>query len=121
MPAVSAPPPAAPAPSHQETPPAAADPYAVLHEELPDVSSGARATIRGRIQVTVRVTIDGAGNVTETALANSGASRYFARLATEAARKWKFAASNDQDPRKRLLIFEFSRNGVEGHASAPRS
>jgi TonB family protein len=115
------PPAAAPAPSPRETPPAAADPSAVLHEELPDVSASARATIHGRIQVTVRVTIDGAGNVTEAALTNSGASRYFARLATDAARKWKFAPANDQDPRKRVLIFEFSRSGVAGHASALRS
>jgi TonB family protein len=88
----------------------------VLHEELPDVSAGARASIHGRIQVTVRVTVDGAGNVTEAALTNSGSSKYFARLATDAARKWKFAPSNDQDPRKRVLIFGFSRNGVDGHA-----
>jgi TonB family protein len=93
----------------------------VLHEEIPDVSAGARATIRGRIQVAVRVTVDGAGNVTEAALTNPGSSKYFARLAVDAARKWKFAPANDQDPRKRLLIFEFSRSGVEGHASPARS
>jgi TonB family protein len=114
------PPPAATAPAHPETPPATTDPSAVLHEELPDVPAGARATIHGRIQVTVRATIDGAGNVTEAALTNSGSSRYFARLATDAARKWKFAPSNDQDPRKRVLIFEFSRSGVAGHATSVR-
>ena len=52
---------------------------------------------------------------------NPGSSKYFARLATDAARKWKFAPANDQDPRKRLLIFEFSRSGVAGHASPTRS
>ena len=117
------PPPAAAAPSIQEAPAAAAatDPSAVLHEEIPDVSAGARATIRGHIQVAVRVTVDGAGNVTDAALTNPGSSKYFARLATDAARKWKFAPASDQDPRKRLLIFEFSRSGVAGHASPTRS
>ena len=122
-PASPSPPPAAAAPSIQEAPAVAAatDPSAVLHEEIPDVSAGARATIRGRIQVAVRVTVDGAGNVTDAALTNPGSSKYFARLATDAARKWKFAPANDQDPRKRLLIFEFSRSGVAGHASPTRS
>jgi TonB family protein len=121
--APSLPPPAAAAPSIQKAPPppAATDPSAVLHEEIPDVSAGARASIHGRIQVAVRVTIDGAGNVTDAALTNPGSSKYFARLATDAAKKWKFAPANDQDPRKRLLIFEFSRSGVAGHASPVRS
>jgi hypothetical protein len=42
-------------------------------------------------------------------------------LATDAAKKWKFAPASDQDSRKRLLIFEFSRSGVVGHASPARS
>jgi TonB family protein len=120
-PAAPSPPPAAAAPSIQEAAAAATDPSAVLHEEIPDVSAGARATIHGRIQVAVRVTVDGAGNVTDAALTNGGSSKYFARLATDAAKKWKFAPANDQDPRKRLLIFEFSRSGVAGHASPTRS
>lgn len=119
-PATPSPPPAAAAPSNQEAPAAATDPSAVLHEVIPDVSAGARATIRGRIQVAVRVTVDGAGNVTDAALTNPGSSKYFARLAADAARKWKFAPANDQDPRKRLLIFEFSRSGVAGYASPAR-
>jgi protein TonB len=120
-PAAPSPPPAAAAPSIQEAPAAATDPSAVLHEEIPDVSAGARATIRGRIQVAVRVTVDGAGNVTDAALTHPGSSKYFARLATDAAKKWKFAPANDQDPRKRLLIFEFSRSGVAGRASPART
>ena len=111
---------AAAAPASQAPPPAATDPSAVLYEEIPDVSAGARATIHGRIQVAVRVTVDGAGNVSDAALANPGSSKYFARLSTDAAKKWKFAPANDQDPRKRLLIFEFSRSGVAGHAAPAR-
>ncbi len=112
--------PAAAAPSIQESRPAATDPSAVLHEELPDVSAGARATIHGRIQVAVRVTVDGGGNVTDAALTNPGSSRYFARLSTDAAKKWKFAPADNEDSRKRLLIFEFSRSGVAGRVSSSR-
>jgi hypothetical protein len=36
-------------------------------------------------------------------------------LATEAAKKWKFAPTNSQDSRKWLLRFEFTRSGTVGH------
>jgi Protein kinase domain len=115
------PPPAMPAaaipPSNPEPAPVRTDPGSVLHEEIPEVSASARATIHGRIQVAVRVTLDSAGNVANSALTNPGSSKYFARLATDAAMKWKFAPSDDQEPRKRLLIFEFSRSGAVGHAA----
>jgi TonB family protein len=120
-PSISNPPPAAPSTSSQETSAATADPSSVLHEEIPQVSAGARGTIHGRIQVAVRVTVDTSGNVTDTALANTGSSKYFARLATDAAKKWKFAPTDSQDLRRRMVIFEFSRDGVTGHASPPRS
>jgi TonB family protein len=120
-PSASNPPPAAAPTSNLETPAGSADSSSVLHEEIPQVSAGARGTIHGRIQVAVRVTVDTSGNVTDTALANTGSSKYFARLATDAAKKWKFAPTDSQDLRRRLVIFEFSRDGVTGHASPPRS
>jgi outer membrane biosynthesis protein TonB len=88
----------------------------VAHEEIPAVSRGARDSIRGQIKVAVRVTVDGAGNVVAENLETHGSSNYFARLATEAARKWKFAPADNQSPREWLLQFEFSRSGVTGHA-----
>jgi TonB family protein len=66
------------------------------------------------------VTVDSSGKVIDAALENRGASKYFARLATEAAKKWKFAPANSQDSRKWLLRFEFTRGGTVGHASIPR-
>jgi TonB family protein len=89
----------------------------VLHEEIPDVPRSARSTIHGRIKVAVRVTVDSSGNVIDAALENRGASKYFARLATDAAKKWKFAPANSQDSRKWLLRFEFTRGGAVGHAA----
>jgi TonB family protein len=89
----------------------------VLHEEIPDVPRHARNTIRGRIIVAVRVTVDSSGNVVDETLENPGPSRYFARLATTAARKWKFAPADKEDSRKWLLRFEFSRGGATGYAA----
>jgi TonB family protein len=88
----------------------------VLHEEIPDISRHARSTIRGHIKIAVRVTVDRSGNVVGEALENPGPSRYFARQATSAARKWKFAPADNQDSRKWLLRFDFSRGGATGYA-----
>jgi hypothetical protein len=92
----------------------------VVHEEMPAVSHSARDSIRGQIKVAVRVTVDRAGNVVAENLEVHGSSRYFARLATEAAREWTFAPSDTQSAREWLVEFEFSRNGVIGHA-VPRT
>jgi TonB family protein len=95
----------------------------VLHEEIPDVPRSARNTIHGRIRVSVRVTVDTSGNVTDETLENAGPSKYFARLASDAARKWKFAPAegDDEDSREWLLRFEFARGGTTAHAARPRS
>jgi TonB family protein len=92
----------------------------VLHEVIPDVPRHARNTIRGHITVAVRVTVDRSGNVVDETLENPGPSKYFARLATEAARKWKFAPEDNQDSRKWLLRFDFTRGGVTGRAATPK-
>ena len=104
-------------PSDQHAQPLANESASVLHEEIPDVPRHARNTIRGRIKVAVRVTVDNLGNVVDETLENPGPSRYFARLATTAARKWKFAPADNQGSRKWLLRFEFSRGGVTGYAA----
>jgi eukaryotic-like serine/threonine-protein kinase len=93
---------------------------AVLHEEIPDVSRGARDTIRGRIKVGVRVTVDSAGSVTQAVLESPARSRYFDHMAAEAAKQWKFAPAADQESRQWLLRFEFSHSGTAAHASAVR-
>jgi TonB family protein len=93
----------------------------VLHEEIPYVPRRTRDSIRGHIKVAVRVTVDSLGTVVDETLENPGPSKYFARLATEAARKWKFAPAGNHDSRKWLLQFEFTRGGTTGHATTPRS
>jgi TonB family protein len=93
----------------------------VLHQEFPSTSAGARQSIQGTIKVTVRVTVDAAGNVIAETLENAGPSRYFAHTATEAARKWTFVPADNQSARKWLLQFEFTRGGASGHIVGSRS
>jgi TonB family protein len=92
---------------------------AVLHQAIPDVSRHARDSIRGRIKVMVRVTVDRSGNVVREKLVSSGSSRYFARLASDAAAKWKFAPADKQGSREWLLRFEFTRGGATGQVAGP--
>jgi TonB family protein len=89
----------------------------ILHEEAPDVAPTALATIHGNIRIAVKVAVDHSGNVTRATLATHSPSRYFTRLATETARKWKFAGADQQGTRKWLLWFEFTRNGASAHVA----
>jgi TonB family protein len=89
---------------------------AVLHQEIPALSHGTRNSIRGQIKVTVLVTVDRSGNVVGETLENQGSSKYFARLALEAAKKWRFTPAESQDSRQWLLQFEFARSGASGQA-----
>lgn len=109
------------------TAPAAAAPHAaapeagslsVLHEVIPDVSRVVQNRIRGHIHVTVRVLVDPAGNVVGQLLENPGPSRYFARLAGDAAGDWKFAPADTRDRRVWKLQFEFTRGGPTVQATA---
>jgi TonB family protein len=96
-------------------------PRSIVHQEIPNVPLSARESIHGHVKVTVRVTVDRSGEVVHEAVEDPGSSRYFARLATEAARKWKFAPADNQDSREWLVRFEFARDGTTGRAAAPRS
>ena len=112
-------PPAASPPAAVEHPKAGvAAPPAVLHQELPDVSRRARESIHGVIKIGVRVIVDRSGNVVAATLDNRASSRYFARTALEAAKKWTFAKGPDQASRVWLLNFEFTRGGVAARDTA---
>jgi TonB family protein len=63
----------------------------VLAQVMPEVSSGARATIRGTVRVAVKLRVDTAGNVASAELFSPGPSRYFADQALQAAHRWDFA------------------------------
>jgi TonB family protein len=93
---------------------------AAVHEEIPNVSASSRSTIHGHVRVGVRVTVDSSGRVVRDKLDNPSSSNYFNRVASEAARKWRFAAA-DQGSREWVLRFEFGRDGTTVRAVGPRS
>jgi len=105
----------APPPSRSSARSASSD-SDVLHEEIPNVSLRSRETIHGHVKVTVRVTVDPSGTVVSDVLENPGPSKYFARLAGQAASKWKFAPADHQGTRQWLVRFEFSRDGTKAQA-----
>jgi TonB family protein len=78
---------------------------------MPRVSPSARRTIQGKIKVRVRVDVDAAGNVAKAKLESAGPSKYFSRVALEAARGWRFspAQAGESGAREWNLQFAFSR------------
>lgn len=112
-----------PAPAIQKPPAASIAsplPAMVLHQELPAVSRSARASIRGIIKIVVRVIVDRSGTVVAASLDHHATSRYFARAALEAAKKWKFAEVQDPATRTWLLHFDFTGAGTHARAAAPQ-
>jgi outer membrane biosynthesis protein TonB len=57
------------------------------------------------------------GDVVGQFLEKAGPSRYFARIAGDAAAQWKFVPSEEQGSRVWLLRFEFDRTGATVNAS----
>jgi TonB family protein len=88
----------------------------VLHQQLPAVPRSAQGSITGRFKVSVRVKVDRTGTVTSAELQDPGPSKYFARLAIDAAKQWKFSATDSA--RVWLLQFAFSREKITVQASS---
>ena len=87
-------------------------PGKILHQVFPDVPRTARETIRGKLRVRVKVRVAPSGNVVGATLDSPGPSRYFANLALQAARRWKFvpaAVDGREVASQWLLRFEFAR------------
>lgn len=89
-----------------------------MNAVVPNVPQSALNTIRGTIRVTVRVTIDKAGAVVASIPEERGPSRYFERLAVEAAQKWAFNPHATREQRTMLLRFSFTRSGAAGQADS---
>ena len=109
----------APAPALQSRAPSAPGdfvPAQVVQRVLPDVPRSASNTIRGTVRVTVRVRVDPAGNVSGVKFVSAGPSQYFARLASDAARRWKFSPPRRDGrnvPSEWTVRFEFIRGGTQ--------
>jgi serine/threonine protein kinase len=106
----------APPPPTPRAPAALVDaaPGQVLHQVLPEVTDQARSTIRGKVKIDVRASVDPAGRVTNAAVESQN-SRYFANLTVKAVEQWSF------EPREAasewLLQFELTPSGTTVHPS----
>jgi outer membrane biosynthesis protein TonB len=124
QPGAVAPPPAGPRTTDSASSPAnvtrsaATNSSAVLHEVIPEVPQTARRTIRGHLKVWIRVIVDQDGSVFAATADRAGPSRYFERLAVEAAKKWTFPAVDAPPRRIMQLRFDFSRDAVSARAVA---
>ncbi len=88
----------------------------VVSQVLPQVPLSARETIHGKVRVKVQVQVDPNGDVSDASFISPGPSRYFARLAMEASRQWKFqpAGVNGQaTPAQWVLEYRFGRTSTE--------
>jgi serine/threonine-protein kinase len=91
-------------------------PAEVGERVLPRISQSARNSIQGHVRVSVRVAVDASGNVVEATLDSPGPSKYFARLARDAAGGWKFSPAQVKGrsvPSKWILRFAFSSSGTD--------
>jgi TonB family protein len=94
----------------------APDAQGVVNQVLPQVPRSARETIHGKVRVKVRVAVNPNGDVSAANLVAPGPSRYFARLALEASRQWKFqpaGVDGQSTPAQWLLEYRFGRSSTE--------
>ena len=87
----------------------------VIQRVMPDVLQSARESVRGTVRVSVEVDVDRAGNVEDAQLVSPGASKYFARVALQAAQHWKFMppkAGGGNVLSTWTLRFDFTRAGT---------
>ncbi len=88
----------------------------VAQRVLPEVPASASATIHGTVNVAIRVVVDARGEVSNATFNSEGPSKYFARLALESARQWKFQPAQSRGqavPSVWILRFEFTQSGTE--------
>ena len=88
----------------------------VVNRVIPDVLPSAARSIRGKINVKVRVSVDPSGNVASADFESEGPSKYFSKAAMDAAQKWKFkpAEANGQAAASEwILQFQFSQDGTD--------
>ena len=88
----------------------------ILRRVQPNVLPSAIESIQGKVNVSVRLRVDPRGEVLDATLDSPGSSRYFARVAVEAAKEWKFKPAQDggqTSPGVWILQFEFTQAGTE--------
>lgn len=92
----------------------------VVSRDVPEVPERASNTIHGTVSVVIRVNVDASGAVDNAEYATRGPSAYFARIALNSARKWKFRApqlDGKSLPSVWQLHYKFRRGGTDVAAS----
>jgi TonB family protein len=87
----------------------------VVQQVMPDVLRSASETIHGQISVRIRVAVDPSGNVSNAELDSPGTSKYFAKVALQAAQQWKFKpaqAGGQAVSSVWILQFKFTQAGT---------
>jgi TonB family protein len=84
---------------------------------LPEVPLRSRQTIRGSVRVSVRLIVDKDGKVFAALVDEAGPSRYFERLALDAAERWTFPPAATDTKRLMLVRFDFTRQGASARAT----
>lgn len=88
----------------------------VAQRAMPNVLPAASHSIHGTVRVQIRLSVGSAGNVSSASFDSAGPSRYFSKIAMQAAEQWKFtpAQTNGQPaPSVWVLKFRFTRDGVD--------
>lgn len=95
-------------------------PGEVLQRILPEVSQKARDTIQGTLRISVKVSVDSAGNVVDAALDSRARSKYFSDAALKAARHWEFVPPKLDGQRAAstwMLRFDFTKTDTRAFAA----
>jgi TonB family protein len=89
---------------------------AVDERVLPEVMPSASESIQGQVSVAVRVMVDPGGNVSNATFDSPGPSKYFAKVALQAAQHWRFKPAQMDGQAVSsvwILHFHFTRSGIE--------
>jgi len=75
------------------------DPGQIVQQVVPNPPEKALRTIKGKIRINIRVYVDADGNIERAQLTTAGPSRYFANLALQCAREWRFTPATREASR----------------------
>ncbi len=68
-------------------------PPRLVEEASPDILPQAAASIRGKVTVVIRITIDEVGNPGRASISSGAGNRYFAKVAIQTAQRSRFASA----------------------------
>src|ERR1035437_742074 len=88
----------------------------VAERVLPDVLPSARESIRGQVNLRIRVTVDPRGDVLNATFDSPGPSKYFAKVALQAAQHWRFKPAQVDGQAASsvwILQFQFTQTATE--------